>query len=280
MSAITDEIEESMRQAREQELIATGEKIEAELEAQDQALYDKGREAQEQEAAVLPEKYRGKSAAEVYQLLQKEIEYKAQKEKEGQPTEDAPEGTPEEAAEETPAPEETEATTALREASEEFYANDGKLNAETVAKLEALPSADLIKAWQDLQSKATVTKPISDAEATEIVKAVGGQDTYNKALAWAAENLSADDKESYDAVIASGNKAATQFAVEALTRRYKEAVGFDGEAVSGGKVKTSKVKPYRSEAELRRDLANRRYQEDPAFRIDVEERLAVSGELL
>jgi hypothetical protein len=280
MSVIHDEIDEAQRLAREQTALEVGERL-AEAEAkQEEDLFTRAREAQEQEASQLPEKYQGKSAAEVYALMQKELAYKAEQNKRGESTEDDLEEASEEATGESPAEEESEAETALKEASEEFYKNEGKLDEATVAKLEALPSADLIKAWQKLQSQAEVQAPISDAEAQEIVTSVGGQEAYNQALAWAAENLSPEDRDSYDQVITSGNKAATRFAVEALTNRYKAAVGFDGEAVSGGKTKSTGVKPYRSEAELRRDLSNPRYQQDPAFRIDVEDRLAASGELM
>jgi hypothetical protein len=279
MSVINDEIDETLRLAQEQQALEVGTRLEAAQAQQEEDLFSRAREAQEQEAAQLPEKYRGKTASEVYQLLQREREYEAQKAK-GESTEDGQEEASEEAPEETPAEEDSEAITALKEASEEFYKNEGKLDEATVAKLEALPSAELIKAWQQLQAQTEVPALISDAEATEIVTSVGGQEAYNQALAWAAENLSPEDRTAYDQVITSGNKAATQFAVEALTNRYKAAVGFDGEAVSGGRAKTSGVKPYRSEAELRRDLSNPRYQQDPAFRIDVEDRLAVSGELL
>ena len=279
MSVINDEIDETLRLAQEQQALEVGTRLEAAQAQQEEDLFSRAREAQEQEAAQLPEKYRGKTASEVYQLLQKEREYEAQKAK-GESTEDGQEEAPTEAAEETPAEEDSEAITALKEASEEFYKNEGKLDEATVAKLEALPSAELIKAWQQLQAQTEVPALISDAEATEIVTSVGGQEAYNQALAWAAENLSPEDRTAYDQVITSGNKAATRFAVEALTNRYKAAVGFDGEAVSGGRTKTTGAKPYRSEAELRRDLSNPRYQQDPAFRIDVEERLASSGELL
>jgi hypothetical protein len=279
MSVINDEIDETLRLAQEQQALEVGTRLEAAQAQQEEDLFSRAREAQEQEAAQLPEKYRGKTAAEVYQLLQKEREYEAQKAK-GESTEDGQEEASEEAPEETPAEEDSEAITALKEASEEFYKNAGKLDEATVAKLEALPSAELIKAWQQLQAQTEVPALISDAEATEIVTSVGGQEAYNQALAWAAENLSPEDRTAYDQVITSGNKAATRFAVEALTNRYKAAVGFDGEVVSGGRAKTSGVKPYRSNAELRSDLSNPRYQQDPAFRIDVEDRLAVSGELL
>ena len=280
MSVTYDEIEESQRQAREQQALETGNRLAEEEARQEEAVFNRAREAQEQEAAQLPEKYRGKTATEVYQLLQREREYEAKKAADGKPPEEGQEEATEEAPEESPAEEESEAETALKEASEEFYKNEGKLDEATVAKLEALPSADLIKAWQKLQSQAEVPAPISDAEAQEIVTSVGGQEAYNQTLAWAAENLSPEDRAAYDQVITSGNKAATRFAVEALTNRYKAAVGFDGEAVSGGRTKSSGAKPYRSEAELRRDLSNPRYQQDPAFRLDVEERLASSGELL
>jgi len=280
MSVIHDEIDEAQRLAREQTALEVGERLAEAQAKQEEDLFARAREAQEQEVGQLPEKYQGKSAAEVYALMQKELAYKAEQSKKGEPSEDGLEEASEEATEESPAEEESEAETALKEASEEFYKNEGKLDEATVAKLEALPSADLIKAWQKLQSQTEVPAPISDAEAQEIVTSVGGQEAYNQALAWAAENLSPEDRAAYDQVITSGNKAATRFAVEALTNRYKAAVGFDGEPVSGGRAKATGIKPYRSGAELRRDLSNPRYQQDPAFRLDVEDRLAASGELL
>ena len=285
MTAINDEIQESMRIAAEQQALEIGTRLEQEAQAEEEATFTRAREAAEAEQGVLPEKYQGKTAAEVYALMQKEIAYKAKQAEKGEPkdgesaSEDGQEEASEEPDGETPAEEESEVSKALREASEEFYANEGRLDEATVAKLAELPSAELIKAWQELQSKAPIETPISDAEAAEIVKAVGGQDAYNDTLKWAAENLSEADRTAYDKVINSGNREATRFAVEALTQRYKNAVGFDGDAVSGGKAKNTGLKPYRSNAELRRDLANPLYQQDPAFRLDVETRLGASGEL-
>ena len=273
--SIDNEIEESMRLAAEQQALETGTRLVDEQEASEQAVFDRARKAQEEELGGLPEKYRGKTAAEVFALMQKEAEYKASKS-----SEDDQEDASDSDEDESPAPEESDAVTALREASEAFYANDGQLDAETVAKLESLPSADLIKAWQALQAEAPKAEPLSEADAEAIVKEVGGQEAYNLALRWAADNLSEDDKASYDAVVQSGNKAATKFAVEALQARYKAAVGFDGDPGSGTNVKTPSVKPYKSEAQLRKDLSNPRYQEDPAFRLEVEDRLRVSGDLL
>lgn len=280
---IDEAIEENQRLAEEQAL-AVGERLEREEEEATLQLYEKGRQQQEEEQAVLPEKFKGKSAAEIaraYLELEKklgqkgaevpETEGKQEQEEASSPSEDV-----------SPQEEETEAFLALKEASEAYYANDGKIDQAVLEKLHQLPSDQLVEAYLKLQANVPVAKPISDEQALEIVKEVGGQELYNQALAWAADNLTDAEKASYDQVVQSGNLAATRFAVEALTRRYKDAEGFDGQPLNGGKSlrQNSRVKPYRSEAELRRDLSDRRYQEDPAFRIDVEERLAASGELL
>jgi hypothetical protein len=50
--------------------------------------------------------------------------------------------------------------------------------------------------------------------------------------------------------------------------------------VSGKAVRGQGVKPFRSQAELARAIGNSKYQTDPAYRIDVEQRLAASGDLL
>ena len=133
MSAIQDEIEETMRLANEQQALATGERLATEQAEDEQALFDRARQAQEAEVGGLPEKYRNKTAAEVYALMQKEIEYKAKKEPE--PSEDDQEAPSEEAPVESTEEPEDEATVALREASEEFYKNEGKLDEETIKKL-------------------------------------------------------------------------------------------------------------------------------------------------
>jgi hypothetical protein len=278
--SIDTEIEESMRVAAEQKALATGTRLEEEAAAEEEAVFTRARAAAEAEQGVLPEKYQGKSAAEVFALMKAEQEYLLTKAKEGEPAEEGEEEAPEGEAEETPEEEESEAVTALREASEEFYANEGKIKPETLAKLEALDSKELLQSYLKLQAENVPEAPITDEQAVALVKSVGGQETYNKALEWAAENLSPEDQATYDKVIASRNPGATKFAVEALLARYKAAEGFDGEPVSGTKAKNQGVKPYRSNAELRRDLGNPRYQEDPAFRLDVETRLAASGELL
>ena len=169
----------------------------------------------------------------------------------------------------------------LKEASDEYYSNDNQLKPETIEKLKEMPSEELIEAYLELQKNNPVvqSQPLSDDAAKSIVASVGGQDAYNDTLAWAADNLKPEEVAAYDNVVNSGNKDAIFFAVQALNQRYRDSVGFEGQQVSG-KAPKSSVKGFRSNAELATAISDRRYRTDPAYRFDVEQKLAASGDLL
>jgi hypothetical protein len=169
----------------------------------------------------------------------------------------------------------------LKEASDEYYSNNNELKPETIQKLKELPSEELIEAYLELQKNNPVAKaePLSDAAAMEIVSSVGGQDAYNDTLAWAADNLKPAEVAAYDNVVNSGNKDAIFFAVQALNQRYKDSVGFEGQQISGRAPKTS-IKGFRSNAELANAIGDSRYRTDPAYRYDIEQKLAASGDLM
>jgi len=263
------------RQNREAQLLEVGEKLQAEEDAREQRKYDQAREDAESEL-----RYAGKfKSAEDLEKAYKELEKKlGQKDEttqeEGDDTPDVSEESDEEAVE-------SEEVQTILKASEEYYSNDNQLSPETVQKLKELPSEKLVEAYLELQKNASpvAARPLSDAEAQDIVKSVGGQDAYSETLAWAAENLTPAEVAAYDNVVNSGNKDAIFFAVQALNQRYRDAVGFEGKQVSGKAVKNS-IKGFRSQAELARAISDPRYRNDPAYRMDVEEKLAASGDLL
>jgi hypothetical protein len=169
----------------------------------------------------------------------------------------------------------------LKEASEEYYSNDNSLKPETLQKLKEMPSEDLIDAYMELQKNNPVAQaqPLSDDAAKTIVDSVGGQDAYNDTLAWAADNLKPEEVAAYDNVVNSGNKDAIFFAVQALNQRYKDSVGFEGQQISGRAPKST-VKGFRSNAELANAISDPRYRTDPAYRYDIEQKLAASGDLM
>jgi hypothetical protein len=169
----------------------------------------------------------------------------------------------------------------LKEASDEYYSNNNELKPETIQKLKELPSEELIEAYLELQKNNPVAKaqPLSDDAAKTIVDSVGGQNAYNDTLAWAADNLKPEEVAAYDNVVNSGNKDAIFFAVQALNQRYKDSVGFEGQQISGRAPKST-VKGFRSNAELANAISDPRYRNDPAYRYDIEQKLAASGDLM
>ena len=169
----------------------------------------------------------------------------------------------------------------LKEASDEYFSNNNELKPETIQKLKELPSEELIEAYLELQKSNPVAKaqPLSDDAAKTIVDSVGGQDAYNDTLAWAADNLKPEEVAAYDNVVNSGNKDAIFFAVQALNQRFKDSVGFEGQQISGRAPKST-VKGFRSNAELANAISDPRYRNDPAYRYDIEQKLAASGDLM
>lgn len=268
------------RQNREAQLLEVGEKLQAEEDAREQRKYDQAREDAESEL-----RYAGKfKSAEDLEKAYKELEKKlGQKEEttqeEGDDTQDVSEDSDKDGDDEDL--NQSEEAQAILKASEEYYSNDNQLSPETVQRLKELPSEKLVEAYLELQKNApaVAARPLSDADAQDIVKSVGGQEAYSETLAWAAENLKPEEVAAYDNVVNSGNKDAVFFAVQALNQRYRDAVGFEGKQVSGKAVKNS-IKGFRSQAELARAISDPRYRNDPAYRIDVEEKLAASGDLL
>jgi hypothetical protein len=269
-----DPAETEARQAEEARLVELGDKLIAEEEERNLAKYEQARKDAESEL-----RYAGKfKSAEDLEKAYKELESKlGKKEEAGTEEGDSTEDTSEEAVEEDPA---SEATKFLQEASDEYFSNSNQLKPETVQKLKEMPSEQLIDAYLELQKNTPIQQQqLTDADATAILDSVGGEAAYNETLAWAADNLKPDEVAAFDNVVNSGNKDAIFFAVQALNQRYKDSVGFEGKRMSGKSVKSS-VKGFRSQAELARAIADPRYRDDPAYRLDIEQRLAASGDLL
>ena len=236
----------------------------SELEANDHTQYaGKFKSAEDLEKAYLE--------------LQKKL---GQKEDESAPSDEdsAPDDSAPEEEEQSPV---SKRVDFLKEASDEYYSNDNELKPETIQKLKEMPSEELIEAYLELQKNNPVAKaqPLSDDAAKTIVASVGGQDAYNDTLAWAADNLKPEEVAAYDNVVNSGNKDAIFFAVQALNQRYKDSVGFEGQQISGRAPKST-VKGFRSNAELANAISDPRYRNDPAYRYDIEQKLAASGDLM
>ena len=243
-----------------------------------------GEALQEQQEGLLAGKYDSAQALEkAYIELQKKL---GEDGKEAVPPESQVETEQEEVLQETSEEEPQEASPAaelITSASDEYYKNDGKLTPETLEKFSSMSSQDLVKAYLEVQGNLPQNSnedagDISDATVNEVKNYAGGEQAYQNMVNWASDNLDSKSIEAFDSIINTGSVDAIKLAVNGLKSQYQNAVGYEGEMISGKAPKTSKD-VYRSQAELVAAMSDRRYDRDPAYRQDVIEKLARSDNL-
>jgi len=167
----------------------------------------------------------------------------------------------------------------ITSASDEYYANDGKLSPETLQKFQGMSSQDLVNAYLEVtkspdwqaQPPAEIAD-ISDAQINQVKNAAGGDAAYQNMVQWAGANLDAKSIEAFDQIINTGSLDAINFAVKGLKSQYDAANGIEGTMVQG-KAAPNRGDVFRSQAELVAAMSDRRYDNDPAYRQDIIEKL-------
>ena len=241
----------------EQDSLQVGEKLVSEQEG---LLAGKYKNAEDLEQAYLS----------LQKKLGQEEETDYEKSDEGYEEE---EGSDEEVSEDAPA------VSLINEASEEYYANDGTLSEETIEKFSSMSSQDLVNAYLEIQKNnpqaPQQAAELTDAQVNQVQNLAGGEANYNAVTAWANENLPANQIDAYDSVVDSGNPAAIGIAFQGLQSQYNEANGYEGRMLQG-KPAGSSGQVYRSQAELVAAMGDPRYDNDPAYRADVIQKLEQS----
>ena len=242
-----------------------------------------GEELQSQQEGLLAGKYKDAEALEkAYIELQGKLGQQDGKDDtpqaEGEQEEVLPEASEEITTQSTPAAE------LITSASDEYYNNDGKLSPETIEKFSSMSSKDLVEAYMQVQSNLPqgdlldTSADISDAVVNEVKNYAGGEKAYTDMVTWASNNLDKESIQAFDSIINTGSVDAIKLAVNGLKSQYQEANGFEGTMVTG-KAPTSTKDVFRSQAELVRAISDRRYDQDPAYRQDVMQKLSRSGDL-
>ena len=95
---------------------------------------------------------------------------------------------------------------------------------------------------------------------------------------WASSNLDDASIQAFDNVVNTGSVDAIKFAVNGLKAQYEAANGYEGTMISG-KAPTTSKDAFRSQQELVAAMSDRRYDNDPAYRMDVMEKLERSDNL-
>lgn len=126
---------------------------------------------------------------------------------------------------------------------------------------------------QEEESNKSSDSQLTEEQAGQLFEMVGGESTYKDMLSWAGESLSQQEVEMYDTVMADGNAAAIFFAVQALNNKYTDAVGKEGQLLTGRSAAPAADNSFRSQSELVAAMSDKRYDSDPAYRSDVMRKL-------
>ena len=164
----------------------------------------------------------------------------------------------------------------INSASEEYYANGNKLSDETMAKFSSMSTQDLIKAYMEVQAtqpqQSAPTAEITQDQINQIKNSAGGEKAYANIVNWAKSNLPKSSIDAFDEVVNTGSVQAIQLAVAGLKSEYNNANGVEGRMVTG-KTAPDRGDVFRSQAELVRAMNDPRYDNDPAYRQDIVEKL-------
>ena len=240
------------------------ENSQGELNADEQESLQIGEEMEQQQETMLAGKYKNAEELEAaYIELQKKL--------------GAPKGGEE--TEETAEPEEeTEETSTDTSLFDRLYEESkGDFSDETLKELAEAKPEDLAKMYLDYRYNSSQEKQnLSESDANSLKESVGGEKSYTQMMQWASDNLNEQEIGMYDSVMDLGNAGAAYFAMQALSYRYKDSVGVEGNLLQG-KAATNKTRGFKSQAEVVTAMQDPRYDRDPAYRQEVMAKLESSN---
>ena len=216
-------------------------------------------QSSEQEARPnwLPEKFKSaEELAKAYGELEKKMSAPQQEE---QPTESVEENT---------TPEEVQQ---LDKYYDEFIEKN-ELSEKSYEELDALGlPKDLVDGYIAGQ------KALADNDVSEVQKVVGGQDNYAQLLDWSSKNLSQSEKDAFNNTIDNGSTEQVKMAVQGLMGRAGMSADNPQQDLFEGSVDNTNTDVFGSVAQVTDAMNDPRYQKDPAYRKEVEDKLARSS---
>ena len=238
------------------------EQPEGELTTEEQEALEVGEKLAEQQEQLLAGKFKDAEELEKgYIELQKKL---------GAPEEKSEEKTTEtkEEVEEVEKPDVSFLDTLWEESNKKEFSK------ETIDKLGSMKPEDIAGMYLEYRqnSKAETPSTMTENDIEQLKGVVGGNDQYDAMMKWAGENLSEGEVDMYDKVMDQGNPLAAFFAVQALTYRFNDAQGVDGQMLQG-KASKSEGSKFRSQAEVVRAMSDPQYDKDPAYRQDIYDKL-------
>ena len=162
-------------------------------------------------------------------------------------------------------------------ALEQAYIELQKKLGEPRDEVQAAPEGEAETAPEEEQvEEAEDPTDLTEEDVQVLQNIVGGPEGYKSMMQWANDSLGQQEINMYNSVMDRGDPASCFFAVQALANLYENAVGSDGQLLSGGpSQETADV--FRSQAEVVQAMSDQRYDKDPAYRQDVFNKLERSN---
>ena len=128
----------------------------------------------------------------------------------------------------------------------------------------------------DTDDESDEVTGFTDQEIETLQSIAGGKQEYSEMIEWAASNVPSHEVQAFNRVMDMEDSDAAFFAIHALKYAYRNAVGYEGKMLTG-KAAADNPEVFRSQAELVQAMGDPRYEKDPAYRMDVEEKLSRSN---
>ena len=153
---------------------------------------------------------------------------------------------------------------------------NSKLTPETFEKLKKMDPIEVAKMAMQQRQRQPASKDFSEEDVKQIHGLVGGSENYKNMMGWATQNIPEQEVNLYDAVMEKGDPLSAYFAVQAMALRYQDSVGREGQMVRGKAPKqTSDV--FNSQQEMVKAMEDPRYNDDPAYREAILQKLERSN---
>ena len=156
--------------------------------------------------------------------------------------------------------------------------SNNKISEDTLKSLSKMNPIEVAKlAMQQRQAGSKgEAKEFTDKDVEQIHGLVGGQENYNNMMSWAQQNVSEQEVNMYDDVMELGNPLAAYFAVQTLALKYQDSAGKDGQMITG-KAPKSTSDVFNSQQEMIKAMEDDRYNDDPAYREAILQKLERSN---
>ena len=154
----------------------------------------------------------------------------------------------------------------------EEYTENNELSDKSYTELESMGlSRDLVDGYIAGQ------KALADNDVATIHNVVGGQDNYANLLDWSAKNLSQSEKDAFNDTIDNGSTEQVKQAVTGLMARAGMSADNPQQSLFEGDTENVATDTFQSVAQVTEAMNDPRYSKDPAFRKEVEDKLARSS---